>query len=462
MKKILALLIAVGLLLSACSPTSSTAGSESSFLISSSSSSEIQSSEIQSSSSSRSVSSELLPESSSQSQPSLPASPSSSSKASSTPTSSIPPSSSAPPASSAPASSQQVSSIPLASPSDFTAISPSSYYAYNQLNKNQQKVYNALVKGIEEMKTRIDLSSFQVTTDEFSVVLNHYQDDYPQHFWISGNYECYYIGNYVTGVKPVYACTAEEKASMQKKIDKEIENILSGAPAKASHYEMELYLHDWLVKNVDYDQSVSGSNIYDIYGALVDKKAVCEGYAKAFQHLLRTCGIQSLMISGYLEDQNHAWNMVLLDNDFYHVDVTWDDPVNSDGTPNTTVYHSYFNLTADQIKENHVFYQNSFSIPAAASLQYNYFVVENAVIGSLSGENETKILNVIKKALSQGNRYFEFRVSGDYESFKAQYLKNWAISPLIQKAAGEVGTAVQEKYSYGQSAPSVVTVYLNY
>ena len=112
-----------------------------------------------------------------------------------------------------------------------------------------------------------------------------------------------------------------------------------------SDAEIELQIHDKLIDLVSYDHSVyesaAGRGLaYTAYGALVDdgegrnNSVVCEGYANAFQYLLKRAGIMSVQITGIggsvvngVSDEGlHAWNAVLLDGEWYEVDCTWDDP----------------------------------------------------------------------------------------------------------------------------------------
>lgn len=91
-------------------------------------------------------------------------------------------------------------------------------------------------------------------------------------------------------------------------------------------------IHDYLIDNLEYDSTFSNDNIYNIYGALINKSTVCEGYAKAFKYLLDDAGIPSVIICGTAQNskgqiENHAWNYILLDGKWYAVDVTWDDPI---------------------------------------------------------------------------------------------------------------------------------------
>ena len=111
-------------------------------------------------------------------------------------------------------------------------------------------------------------------------------------------------------------------------------------------------LHDYIAVNCAYNWKVAtqGSSqddddrLFSAYGALVDGDAVCQGYALAYQLLLTRAGVTSRIVTGV----NHMWNMVQLDGAWYHVDVTWDDPVPDMAG---TASHDYFLVTDDEIRD---------------------------------------------------------------------------------------------------------------
>ena len=99
-----------------------------------------------------------------------------------------------------------------------------------------------------------------------------------------------------------------------------------------SDYEKVKYIHDWMVDNFEYDYVSQNEDIYNVYGALANKKVVCEGYGRAYKYLLDGLGIENVLISGKATNssgstENHAWNYVKLNGKWYAVDVTWDDPI---------------------------------------------------------------------------------------------------------------------------------------
>lgn len=104
-----------------------------------------------------------------------------------------------------------------------------------------------------------------------------------------------------------------------------VQNIISDDMNTTQKIEA---IHDYLVLHVSYDQSQLiqkdlQSNVFLAYGALMDKKAVCAGYARAFMIYMRLLNIPCLMVTSQQID--HAWNMVYDGTNWQYVDATWDD-----------------------------------------------------------------------------------------------------------------------------------------
>jgi len=123
-----------------------------------------------------------------------------------------------------------------------------------------------------------------------------------------------------------------------------------------SAYEMELAVHDWLVEWGSYDRTVydnpnhSGRTGYrDPWGMLVGGYGNCLGYSSTFQLLMDLSGVECITVVGaaFGSREDHAWNMVKLDGEWYCVDVTWDDP----GAARNGRHHRYFNVTSAYLRE---------------------------------------------------------------------------------------------------------------
>ena len=151
----------------------------------------------------------------------------------------------------------------------------------------------------------------------------------------------------------------EDVEEYENKIE-QIKNQIIVQIAEKDDYTKIKLVHDYLIDSIEYDDTLRENNIYDIYGALVNKKCVCEGYAKAFQYIMQEAGIETVIIIGTgtnsrNETESHAWNYVNLNNKWYAIDVTWDDPIISGGgiLTNKSRYE-YFLKGSQTMNENHV------------------------------------------------------------------------------------------------------------
>ena len=112
-----------------------------------------------------------------------------------------------------------------------------------------------------------------------------------------------------------------------------------------SDFEKEIKIIEWLVENCTYEKGESWSRS-TAYSCIVLGKAQCSGYADAFLQTAKLCGLDVR----YVYNKTHAWNMIKLDGDWYHVDVTWEDPIGSNAYGFGNLRNQYINLEDAQIK----------------------------------------------------------------------------------------------------------------
>ena len=113
---------------------------------------------------------------------------------------------------------------------------------------------------------------------------------------------------------------SEEKDTI---LEAKTNEIISHMNPAWGEEEKALYLHDWLVLNCTYDERIDlgHEDGFNAYGAIVDKLAVCQGYANAYYYLLNKVGIEAYIVV----DSIHAWNLIKINNKYYYVDITNDD-----------------------------------------------------------------------------------------------------------------------------------------
>lgn len=146
--------------------------------------------------------------------------------------------------------------------------------------------------------------------------------DHPEIVWTNGRWRG--KAGATSIVMPEYTLDEAGIQAFQKETSI-MEEILHELSACAE-VDRVRWVFDFLLQNVVYDLQAPHSQ--DAYGALVEGRAVCRGIAKATQLLLRTCGLQAVIIDGQLcEEALHVWNIVSLSDGCYHLDVTMGYPM---------------------------------------------------------------------------------------------------------------------------------------
>lgn len=120
-------------------------------------------------------------------------------------------------------------------------------------------------------------------------------------------------------------------------------------------------LHDYIIENTDYDQEfLSNESIYNsgvAIGPLFEGKAICSGYTDLMAIFLDELGIANYKVSSI----DHVWNLVKVDGEWLHLDLTWDDPIINNGSE-SVVLDDYFLITTSQLEKNdiseHLFNKN--------------------------------------------------------------------------------------------------------
>ncbi len=101
--------------------------------------------------------------------------------------------------------------------------------------------------------------------------------------------------------------------------------------------------HDYVINNTVYSENDSRN--YTAYALIKEGKSICGGYSDIMAIYLDKLGIKNYKITS----ENHVWNYVFVDNNWYHLDLTWDDPIASDG--NQYLLHNFFLITTDKLLE---------------------------------------------------------------------------------------------------------------
>lgn len=205
---------------------------------------------------------------------------------------------------------------------DNTDHSTDSMGLVQAIDWNQIDTY--LYQQFRARKTDISLSQYKIPSSYagtlVSAVVNEHPDLYAVDAWHTYTY--YSSSGYCVKIAAAYNAGYDDAVFQDA-----VNEALSSLDYNMDDMQKAITLHDYLVLNCEYytDSSTFPDTVYDAYAALVDRKAVCQGYALAYKYLLNQAGIDCYMVTS--SAMNHAWNLVELNGQYYQVDTTWDDPL---------------------------------------------------------------------------------------------------------------------------------------
>lgn len=379
------------------------------------------------------------------------------------------------------------------------ALSSEKYNSNNDLkvpdNMNQQQGYNFLndttekqlyllfkerstkVSNVKNVKGYYELEAINInsklTDKTIKKVYNAFEYDNPQIFWLSSTFAFANTGS-TTEVKLYSVYSASQVKQMQTKLNSALNKAIASANGVSSQYEKEKRIHDWLVNQSKYDTSATSSDhlSFTAYGAMVNGKAVCQGYAKAMQLMLNSVGIQCITIVGKSKNESHMWNVVKIDGEWYHLDSTWNDSSNSN-------IYDYFNVTDDIIKYDHVVSPTydkattdvyNIMLPKCTSMKANYFELNAVKVDTLDEDCDKLIIDELSKVAYNKLKviYIKFGDSLDYESsinkffLTAPYKFSYYISVVNDSVDNEHKIDAEKVTFVKCKAQNAVTVNINY
>ncbi|MGG2933814.1 S-layer homology domain-containing protein [Bacillus pacificus] len=289
---------------------------------------------------------------------------------------------------------------------------------YKTTNSNTKEVMNTLFNAYKEVASKNEYTNNNRSNVSYG---------------LSGS-----PGNYTFTLKITYRETKEQTEYVMKQAKEIVSSITQ---VGMDDHEKVKAIHDYVVKHVSYDTSYKA---YTAYEALVNRSAVCQGYALLTYQLLKEAGIENHFVVGTGDGQPHAWNLVKIENKWYHLDTTFDDPVPDE---QGRVTYSYFNLSDEQIARNHEWNRGEY--PQATTNYYSTLtnkiaaggtkipayqqILKDTKLNYLGNEYIANNYNELKNKMQQ--RYNE-------KSPKIEILYKQSMDGALQdvkKAIGEIG-----------------------
>lgn len=286
-----------------------------------------------------------------------------------------------------------------------------------------------------------------------------YEDDYTAYTIAS-----YAVESLSSGRRTELSVSAEyrEQAAQSRYVQEEAARIVASliTPDMSDHQKIKL-IHDWVVLNVEYDESLQR---YTAYEALTEGTAVCQGYALLTHAMLAAAGLENRIVEGTIASGNHAWNLVKLGDAWYHLDTTSDDPVPDE---QGRVLYGYYMKTDRELRATHSW---EMKYPAASQLYHE--VVTQKLQGELAA-GERQFFSALERDAGyiwlQGAHIvsgweqlalrLEEAIQAGERSLKFRYLDGASLEQDFRKAAESVQAIRSYQISYvpfGQDGSFIV------
>lgn len=290
---------------------------------------------------------------------------------------------------------------------------------YESLDKKEQAVYSALYNGVSEKKTEIPLP-YEVSGDVYSKIYCIFEKQEGDFFYIDSTY---YTAEKVRNAQIVMRENADEINQKTAELEQSAETALLDAPV-TDDYEKALYIHDYIINACEYNVGEDYKYSSTAYGCLVEGMANCEGYAKAFGYLAERMGLVSVLVTGKTDKgENHAWNQVKINGEWYNLDVTWDDM----DIPQEA-RKVYFLCNDETFSRTHIS-ENTYFKPFECTATKDNYYVRNG----LFAHNSEEAGEIIRREIAEGNARIDlkFADSDAYKSFKKEYIEGQLMFDIV-------------------------------
>lgn len=200
----------------------------------------------------------------------------------------------------------------------------------SSLNERLTALDAAINTALHQRQKRLSVEKYHVTRDEFNAMYFNISHLYPIYPYVAEKLG--YIVNNDGILSTIVIMYKEDETQLREMNEaaKEIVDIINNSPRELEDYEKAWIVYEWLARNCTYypgynpgdDTSEIPDEYFTAYNALVKKEAVCTGYASGYAYIMKELlGIPCETVSYPAGD--HAWNMIQIDRNWYHVDPTW-------------------------------------------------------------------------------------------------------------------------------------------
>ena len=294
-------------------------------------------------------------------------------------------------------------------------------FYYDQLSEEMQSIYAQLYQGIVAHKTAMYIETSEM--NNAALAYKALRGDHPEFFWLE---DSRVYGAEGPGIKLVELKVNIEPDGIegqQALINEEADRYFSMLYEGMSDYEKVLLAYQFVIDRTDYVREAADDQ--NIQSSMINHQSVCSGYAREMQYLLTNAGVFCTYIEGRMVNGEgettalHAWNLVVIDGEYYYIDATEGDPYYIEAEEATGLAreadYSYMCLTSDDLLRLGYIPSEEFAVPETYSRTWDFYVA-NGYYHEVFDYDET--YSVLMSAAESGETSVYMKYS-DFENYAA-------------------------------------------
>lgn len=257
-------------------------------------------------------------------------------------------------------------------------------YYYSKLQPVEKKIYRILYNAVKEYKQEVCFTF--IPNLNLGKIIRSIECDHPElYYWNCHNIQ--FLTNIIKiTVQLKYYLKYTDVLQNTSKIEHSIESILSKCKNNKKS-DVFFTIYECMAKNISYDFTRMNSKksadmliAHTIYGVFAKQKAVCDGISKAFKYVLERSGIDCIVVLGRKvpDGEPHAWNIVWINDEPCHVDLTWA----VENSNKRIINYDYVGLTDKQIEKDHII-DTELIVPKCNDENNDYYIKNNAAMKSI-------------------------------------------------------------------------------
>ena len=323
-------------------------------------------------------------------------------------------------------------------------------YYFNNLPSKYNEIYRELYSRLSAGEDSAQIYA-EVSVEDFWTAYYAVLADHPELFWIGSGAEVQSnaVSGKVSSYKIETTVPENEREMTRGRLEEAADICIAQTDESWSDYGRIKSVYEYLIDTVVYNAQAPDNQC--MQSALLNHQSVCAGYAKAFQYICHRMGYFCTYVTGSIRSGgDHAWNIVRIDGNYYHVDVTWGDPVfagaQEDGTGITVTNYNYLCCTDEEILTTHV-PDGTISLPSCADSSYNYYRINGMYYENW---DYGVIYNALMESVQRGDSsiVMKFGTRDAYETAKFELFTNRMYYDADQYLMNAYGTTTwNNKYA---------------